>query len=105
MLQIPPWLLIVVAVWVIAFGVFRFYLARERRAEPEPDKPNFRKKGFYAQSPRRHMFFGGLYLLMGGVLVAMAFGWTPPIMGQGCGDEAPSPAESSETTIDVEPTP
>ena len=103
-MNVPPWLLVVVAIWVIAFGLFRFYLARERRREPEPDRPNFRQKGFYAQSPRRHAVFGVLYLLMGGVLIAMAFGWQPPIMGRGCSDAQPA-AEPAETTIEVQPTP
>lgn len=107
MIQIPPWLLIVVAIWVIAFGVFRLYIARKKRAEnkeePDPNRPNFRKSGFYAQSPRRHTVFGALYLLMGGVLVAMAFGWKPPIFGQGCTDTGP--AQESDTTIEVESAP
>lgn len=102
-MKVPPWLLVVVAIWVIAFGVFRFYLARERRKEVEPDRPNFRKKGFYAQSSRRHTFFGALYLLMGGVLIAMAFGWQPPIMGQGCAKEPA--ADAPDTTIEVQPAP
>lgn len=102
-MQIPPWLLIVVALWVIAFGVFRFYLARERRREPATDRPNFRKKGFYAQSPRRHTAFGALYLMMGAALIAMAFGWKPPLGGRGCGD--PGPSSEPDTTIEVAPAP
>lgn len=107
MIQIPPWLLVLVAVWVIAFGVFRFHLARKKRADladPNPDKPNFRKAGFYAQSPRRHVVFGALYLVMGGVLIAMAFGWKPPILGGGCSD-ADSSGRGGGSTIQVEPAP
>lgn len=105
MIQIPPWLLIAVAVWVIVFGLFRLHLARKKRAEqanPNPERPNFRKTGFYAQSARRHTIFGGLYLLMGGILVAMAFGWKPPILGQGCSGGDDGPDKGGDTTIEVE---
>jgi hypothetical protein len=103
-IQIPPWLLIVVAVWVIAFGAFRFHLARKKRNEdPDSDRPNFRQSGFYAQSPRRHTVFGALYIVMGGILVAMAFGWKPPILG-GCTDEVTPAEKNTETTIEVEST-
>jgi hypothetical protein len=40
---------------------------------------------------------------MGGVLVAMAFGWKPPIFGQGCTDTGP--AQESDTTSEVESAP
>ena len=74
-MTVPRWLLFLVAAWVIAFGLFRIFVAlRPRRDE---DGPNFMRKGLYARTPRSHVAFGALYLLLGGFLVATGFGWTP----------------------------
>ena len=105
MITIPRWLLFLVATWVLAFGTFRLFVARQRRRaqkEPDSDRPNFRRKGFYAQSPRRHLAFGVLYLLMGGVLVAMGFGWQPPVLGSGCDRGADGGKGAPSSTIGVD---
>jgi hypothetical protein len=84
---VPRWLLFLVAAWVMAFGVYRLRVAtakRERDADADPDRPNFSRKGLYARSPRSHILFGVLYLLLGGALVAMGFGWKPAIDPAGC---------------------
>src|SRR5687767_4130058 len=81
--MVPRWLLFLVAAWVIAFGVFRIWVgARGRPSVVEG--PNFRRKGLYARTPRSHMLFGALYLIMGGFLVATGFGWKPPLDMAGC---------------------
>jgi uncharacterized membrane protein HdeD (DUF308 family) len=92
---LPAWIFFLVAVWVIAFGVFRIVVAvkRSRQAARSPDRPNFMKRGLYALSPRTHILFGIVYILLGGCLVAMGLGWQP---GAGClGKQAP---EAGDTT-------
>jgi len=91
---VPRWLLFLVAAWVIAFGVFRIVIALRRR---EPSGPNFMRKGLYARTPRSHVVFGGLYLLLGAVLIATALGWTLPMNLGACGGKGDSvaPPDSS----------
>jgi hypothetical protein len=94
-MALPAWVFFLVAVWVIAFGVFRIVVAvkRARLAAAEPDRPNLMKRGLYALSPRTHILFGVVYILLGGTLVAMGFGWQP---GSGClGNQAPPASDTS----------
>lgn len=89
-MMVPPWLLFLVAAWVMAFGVYRLRVAtknREREAEADPGRPNFSRKGLYGRSPRSHILFGALYILLGGALVAMGLGWQPMIDPAGCGGD------------------
>jgi hypothetical protein len=94
--MIPRWLFFVVALWVISFGVFRIFVALKKRrqlaSEPAPDRPNFQKRGLYALSPRSHILFGVVYLLLGACLIAMGFGWQPQVGFAACREPA---AESS----------
>ena len=107
MLNIPRWLVFLVAFWVITFGVFRIYIARQKLAERDPRQPNFRRGGLYAQSRRRHIVFGLAYVALGGVLISMGFGVQLPMYGGCQGDAgeatetAPAPAE--RTPSDTEP--
>ena len=96
-MAIPRWIFFLVAVWVIAFGVFRIVVAvrRQRLAAADPDRPNFMKRGLYALSPRTHILFGVVYILLGGCLVAMGFGWQP---GSGCLGEQPPPTVEGDKT-------
>jgi hypothetical protein len=90
---LPAWIFFLVAVWVMAFGVFRIVVAvkRKRLMASDPDRPNLMKRGLYALSPRTHILFGVVYILLGGTLVAMGFGWQP---GSGClGKQAPPAGE------------
>jgi len=78
---LPRWLLLLVAAWVIAFGIFRIVVA----LRPRPtDGPNFMRKGMYGRGPRTHALFGAIYLALGGVLIATAFGWAPAMEIAGC---------------------
>ena len=87
-MMIPRWLLFLVAAWVIAFGVYRLRVARQKR-DADPERPSFSRKGMFGRSPRSHIVFGVLYILLGGALVAMGFGWQPMIDPAGCaGDTA-----------------
>ena len=98
---IPSWIFFLVALWVIAFGLYRIRVALKRPAQlEEPDRPNFMRRGLYSQSSRTHVLFGVIYLLLGGCLVGMGFGWQPMGPG-GCAREradssappAPAPAQ------------
>jgi hypothetical protein len=83
-MMFPRWLLFLVATWVIAFGVYRIVIATRGRPADD-DRPNFRQKGLYARSPRSHALLGALYVVLGVILVAMGFGWVPPVAGaDGC---------------------
>ena len=86
-MMIPRWLLFLVAAWVTAFGVYRLRVATQKRAregEADPERPNFQRKGLFGRSARSHILFGVLYILLGGALVAMGFGWKPMIDPAGC---------------------
>ena len=75
-MTVPRWLLFLVAAWVMVFGLFRIYIAvRPRRRDD--DGPNFMRKGLYARTPRSHILFGALYVVLGGFLIATGFGWSP----------------------------
>lgn len=94
-LALPAWVFFLVAVWVVAFGVFRIVMAvkRSKLAASDPDRPNFMKRGLYALSPRTHILFGVVYIVLGGCLVAMGFGWQP---GSGClGKQAPPAGDTT----------
>ncbi len=82
-MTIPRWLLFLVAAWVIAFGLFRIYIAlRPRR--PSPQGPNYMQRGMFARSPRTHVLFGVVYLVLGAFLVATGFGWAPVVDAAAC---------------------
>lgn len=82
-MTVPRWLLFLVAAWVIAFGLFRIFVALRRRPGVT-DGPNYMRKGLYARSPRTHILFGIVYLILGGFLVATGFGWSPATNLSGC---------------------
>ena len=92
---LPAWVFFLVAVWVVAFGVFRIVMAvkRSKLASKDPDRPNYMKRGLYALSPRTHILFGVVYILLGCCLVAMGFGWQP---GSGClGNQSPPAGDTT----------
>jgi len=101
MINLPPWLVFLVAFWVIVFGVFRLYIAKnklknERLDEENPRRPNFRRGGLYAQSRRRHIVFGFAYLALGVVLIAMGFGVRFPTLSSCQADKASEAKEAGE---------
>lgn len=83
-MSIPRWLLFLVAAWVIAFGLFRVYIAVRPRRGSVAQGPNFMRRGLYARAPRTHGLFGALYVLLGGFLIATGFGWTPVLDMAAC---------------------
>ena len=77
-MQIPPWLVFLIAAWVLLFGAYRLSIVvRRRKQNPDDaaDRPNLQKKGLWAQSSRRHIMFGMLYVILGSYLIAMGFGY------------------------------
>jgi hypothetical protein len=78
-MTVPPWLTFLVAGMVIFFGLYRLWIAfRQRPAERER---GVERKGLYGLPPRRHLLFGILYLILGGMLIAGALGYSvlPPL--------------------------
>jgi uncharacterized membrane protein HdeD (DUF308 family) len=76
MLVVPAWLTFLVAGMVIAFGIYRIYLALTARKPTDPDRPTLQRKGLYSMSPRRHILLGIIYLILGAMLIAGALGLT-----------------------------
>jgi hypothetical protein len=70
-MRIPAWLTIAAAIFVTGFGVFRIYVALRKPPEEPP------KRGFYRMGSRMHFMVGLLYLVLGGALFAVSFGWNP----------------------------
>ncbi|ACY15925.1 hypothetical protein [Haliangium ochraceum] len=78
-MTVPPWLTFLVAGMVIMFGITRLVLAiRGDKLGPQRTVP---RKGLYGLSRRRHFLYGIIYLVLGGILVAGALGYSvlPPI--------------------------
>lgn len=71
-MTLPSWVTFLVAAMVIAFGVYRIWIAmRSEDAETRARQ----KKGLYALPRRTHFLFGLLYLLLGGFLIAAGLGY------------------------------
>jgi hypothetical protein len=71
MVELPPWIPLVVGVLVVAFGAYRMRLAfRSQEAEERARE----RGGLYGMARRTHFLVGLVYLLMGAMLVASAFG-------------------------------
>ena len=73
-MRLPVWLALGIAALVIIFGVYRMRMAF--RSDDEDTRAKARK-GLYAMGRRTHFLIGIIYLLLGGALVATAFGWNP----------------------------
>lgn len=70
---IPSWLMFLVAAWALIWGGFHVYMGVRYKGKPPGP---MRQRGIYAYSKRRHLIFGGLYVLVGLYLVLMGFGIT-----------------------------
>jgi hypothetical protein len=104
-MMLPRWIPFLIAAWVIAFGILRLRIAM-RKDDPESDKPNYRKGGYYARSKRSHMLFGISYLLLGSYCIAMGFGYQVDIIGSCRGEETrkkAAPASDQGVPVDVAP--
>jgi hypothetical protein len=73
-MRVPQWLTLLVAAWVIVFGLYRLWLAKD----PKQDlKKAEGKKGIFALKRTTQALFGVVYLLLGVALIATSFGWNP----------------------------
>lgn len=75
-MTVPPWLTFVVAGLVIFFGLYRLWIALR---SPPRAASNVPLKGLYGLPRRRHLLYGIVYLILGGLLIAGALGY--PILG------------------------
>ncbi len=73
-MRVPQWLSLLVAAWVIVFGVYRIKLALDPRTDERRAEG---KKGIFVMQRRTQALLGAIYLLLGAALVATSFGWTP----------------------------
>jgi hypothetical protein len=75
-MTVPPWLTFLVAGMVIFFGLYRLWIALR---PPPPTASALPPKGLYGLPRRRHLLYGIVYLILGGLLIAGALGY--PILG------------------------
>jgi len=104
-MTLPRWVPFLLAVWALAFGVFRLYLARKLSsdaANPDENRPSFRRSGMYSRSPRLHVVFGLLYVLLGLGCAAMGFGYEINVLSSCSGSESSDESPAPESGIDVE---
>ena len=73
-MRVPQWLSLLVAAWVIVFGVYRLKLALDKRTDERRAEG---KKGMFVMKRSTQALLGVVYLLLGGALVATSFGWNP----------------------------
>ena len=93
-MRVPQWLSLLVAAWVIVFGLYRIKLALDPKQD---DKKAEGKKGLFAMARRTQALLGVIYLLLGGALVATSFGWNP----LSSVTEAPAKAPAERPSIEV----
>jgi uncharacterized Tic20 family protein len=73
-MRVPQWLSLLVAFWVMTFGIYRLWLARNPKQDLAKDQG---KKGLFAMNRRTHLLIGLVYVLLGTALIATSFGWNP----------------------------
>lgn len=71
-MTVPPWLTFLVAGMVIFFGLYRMWIALRT---PPPAPNELPRKGLYGLPRRRHLLYGIVYLILGGMLIAGALGY------------------------------
>lgn len=102
MLRLPIWLTLGIAALVIIFGVYRIVLSR--RTDEEEAKAQ-KRKGLYGMARRTHLLIGIVYLLLGGGLVAVSFGWNPFGGAFGPSTETPTKDKAPSKGIPVDKLP
>jgi len=69
MISIPPWVVGVVGPVVALFGIYRIYIGIR------PNPAQAKAKGLYGMGGRTHILIGIVYVVMGSLLLASAFGF------------------------------
>jgi hypothetical protein len=72
--MVPQWLALLIAGAVILFGIYRVWLAF---GGPSDEERAQARRGLLAMPRRQHGAIGLIFLLVGGALIATAFGWNP----------------------------
>lgn len=72
-MAIPEWLYIVVACWVLGWGLYRVSFVFRRKQPVEVR--SLRTKGLFATNTRRHLLYGILYIILGVYLLAVGLGY------------------------------
>ena len=73
-MAIPQWLSFTIAGLVLLFGAYRMWIAV---AGPSNEERAKHRRGMLAMSRRSNGLVAILYFIVGGLLVASSFGWTP----------------------------
>jgi hypothetical protein len=73
-MRVPQWLTLGVAAFVIVFGVYRLWLARQPR---EAQQRASGRRGLFGQARSTQALLGVVYLMLGAALIATSFGWNP----------------------------
>jgi hypothetical protein len=75
MFVMPLWLVITVGSLVMLFGLYRLRLAFRTASEDDMAR---QRGGIYGYSRRRQLLYGAIYILLGALLLAGAFGLKMP---------------------------
>lgn len=67
-----------VASMVLLWGGYR--IKTSFRSREDDERARAKRKGLFALPRRRHFLYGVIYLILGGMLVATAFGWRPIVL-------------------------
>ncbi|MEZ4401911.1 MAG: hypothetical protein R3B06_17915 [Kofleriaceae bacterium] len=95
-MAIPQWLAISLAALVLLFGCYRIWLAVGGPPDAERAKA---RSGMLAMSRRSNGMVAILYLIVGGALMATAFGWQPFRRTSAPAADAPAPGPGSAILV------
>ncbi|HTJ43292.1 MAG TPA: hypothetical protein VL463_14405 [Kofleriaceae bacterium] len=95
-MRVPQWLSLLVAAWVIVFGLYRLWIARDPRTDQRRAEG---KKGMFVMKRSTQALLGVVYLLLGAALIATSFGWNP--LSSVTAPDTNAPASSKPKSIEV----
>lgn len=73
-MNLPRWVVFLVAAWVILFGGYRIFIAFRSKEKDERER---RRGGMWGMPRRTHFLVGTIYLILGTFLILSAVGWRP----------------------------